>query len=126
MNPDPVRLYNPNGPDRVAVVSAEPANAGAGACLIRLARGPRAGDLGKGTVFGPYPAGELAQRIDEVVAALRAEGFGPPGLGSLLEGLASPDPAARARAASRLGWRRAREAVGPLLEALPHAVDEAC
>ena len=30
MIPDPVRLYNPNGPDRVAVVSAEPAARGAG------------------------------------------------------------------------------------------------
>ncbi|MEA2632420.1 MAG: hypothetical protein QOE66_2639, partial [Chloroflexota bacterium] len=126
MNPDPVRLYNPNGPDRVAVVSAEPTQGGAGTSLIRLARGPRAGKLVKGTVFGPYPAGELARRIDEVVAALRAEGFGPPGLGSLLEGLASPDSAVRARAAARLGWRRAREAVGPLLDALPQAVDETC
>src|SRR3954451_13457984 len=126
MSPDPVRLYNPKGPDRVAIVSVEPAKGGAGASLIRLARGPRTGKLGKGSVYGPYPAAELAGRMDEVVATLRAEGFVPSGLASLLEGLASPDRAARARAAARLGWRRATEAVGPLLDALPQAVDETC
>ncbi len=57
MIPDPVRLYNPKGPDRVAVVSAEPAARGEGSYLVRLARGPRAGSLGKGSVFGPYPVG---------------------------------------------------------------------
>src|SRR5437868_4277679 len=126
MTPDPVRLSNANGPDRVAVVSAEPANGGAGTYLIRLARGPRAGKLGRGSVFGPYPAGEVAGRIAEVVDALRAEGFGPPGQGAMLADLGSPEPALRARAAARLGWRRAREAVAPLLEALPRAVDETC
>ncbi|HEX8201971.1 MAG TPA: hypothetical protein VF590_15960, partial [Isosphaeraceae bacterium] len=126
MIPDPVRLYNPKGPDHVAVVAAEPATGGAGACLIRLARGPRAGKLGKGSVFGPYPAAEVAARLAEVVATLGAEGFGPPGLEAMLAALDRPDPVVRARAAQRLGWRRAREAVGPLLAALPRAVDDAC
>ena len=44
----------------------------------------------------------------------------------MLEGLNSPDSAVRARAAARLGWRRAPEAVGPLLDALPRAVDDTC
>src|SRR4051794_18965563 len=100
MSVDPIRLYNPDGPDRVAIVSVETAKGGAGASLIRLARGPRTGKLGKGSVYGPYPSEELAGRIGEVVTALRAEGFVPSGLASLLEGLAGPDPAARARAAA--------------------------
>ena len=103
----------------MAVVSAEPAARGAGAYLVRLARGPRAGALVRGTVYGPYPAEELALRFAEVVAGLRAEGFGPPGLRAMLEALASPDSAVRGRAAIRLGWRRSVEAVVPLLDALP-------
>ena len=126
MIPEPVRFYNPDGPDRVAVVSAESAAHGSGSYLIRLARGARAGALGKGSVYGPYPEDELGLRFAEVVAALRSEGFGPPGLGAMLEGLASPDPAIRARAAIRLGWQRSVEAVVPLLDALPGAVDDTC
>jgi HEAT repeat protein len=126
MIPDPVRLYNPKGPDRVAVVSAEPASGKTGSYLIRLARGPKAGVLGKGGVYGPYPATELGSRFAEVVGTLRAEGFGPPGLATMLEALASPNSRARSRAAIRLGWRRSVQAVGPLLDALPRAVDDAC
>ena len=100
--------------------------AGAGTFLIRLRAGPgreaRQGDrLRAVSRRRSWPA-----RFAEVVAALRAEGFGPPGLGAMLEALASPDPAVRARAAIRLGWRRSVEAVGPLLDALPGAVDDAC
>jgi hypothetical protein len=126
MNSGQVRLYNPKGPDRVAVVWAEPAKAGEGAFLIRLARGTRAGKLGKGSAFGPYPAEELEPRIVELVHALRAEGFALAGLGALLDTLKSADPATRARAAARLGWREEDEAVEPLLDALPRAVDETC
>ena len=50
---DPVRLYNAKGIDRVAVVSAEPAAGRADSFLIRLARGPKAGKLSLGNVFGP-------------------------------------------------------------------------
>src|SRR5262245_58284584 len=103
MIPDPVRLYNPKGPDRVAVVSATVATGPAGSYLIRLARGPRAGSLGRGRVYGPFPADVLAARFDEVVATLRTEGFGPPGLGVMLEALAGTDARARSRAAIRLG-----------------------
>ncbi len=126
MNSGRVRLYNPKGPDRVAVVWVEPAKAGAGASLIRLARGPRTGKLGKGSAFGPYPAAELGPRIVELVNALRAEGFALAGSGALLDALKSPDPVTRARAAVRLGWREEEDAVGPLLDALPRAVDETC
>jgi hypothetical protein len=126
MNAGPVRLYNPKGPDRVAVLSAEPARAGTGTFLIRLARGPRTGKLLRGSAFGPYPAEVVDQKMEELVDALRAEGFGRAGLDALLDTLESPDPATRARAAARLGWLRAREAAGPLLDALPRAVDETC
>ena len=126
MIPAPVRLYNPSGPDRVAVVSAEPATGEASGHLLRLARGPRAKKLTQGAVFGPYPAGELAARLEELVAALRGEGFVPSGQSGMLEALADPHPATRARAATRLGWRRSALAVAPLLEALPNAVDDSC
>jgi HEAT repeat protein len=126
MIPDPVRLYNPKGPDRMAVVSAEPASSKAGMYLIRIARGSKVGALGKGSVFGPYPASELEARFAEVVEGLRSVGFGPPGLATMLEPLASPDSRTRSRAAIRLGWRRSVEAVGPLLDALPGSVDDAC
>src|SRR4051812_7689249 len=123
MIPAPMRLYNPTGPDRVAVVSAEPASRGEETFLVRLASGPRATKLGQGFVFGPYPAGELATRFDELVALLRGEGFAPAGLARMLDDLGAPHPATRARAAARLGWRRSIEAVAPILDALPHAVD---
>ena len=54
MIPVPVRLYNPSGTDRVAVVSAEPAT-GASGFLLRLARGPRSKKLTRGAVFGRCP-----------------------------------------------------------------------
>jgi hypothetical protein len=126
MIPAPVRLYNPSGPDRVAVVSAEPATGREGGFVLRLARGPQGKKLTRGGAFGPYAAEELAARFEELVAALRGEGFGPPGVSGMLEALADPRPAARARAATRLGWRRSVEAVGPLLEGLGRAVDDAC
>lgn len=126
MTPTPVRLYNPSGPDRVAVVSAEPATGIDGGFLLRLARGPRAKKLSKGAVFGPYATGELAARFEELLAALAGEGFAPSGRMGMLEALDDPHPATRARAALRLGWRRSLEAVEPLLGALARAVDDSC
>jgi hypothetical protein len=126
MIPAPVRLYHPSGPDRVAVVSAEPTTGGARGFLLRVARGARARKLAKGSVFGPYPVDELAARFDEAVAALRGEGFVPSGLSELFRALGDPHPAKRARAAARLGWRHGAEAVPFLLEGLGSAVDDAC
>src|SRR5262245_36672252 len=118
MVPPPIRLYNPQGPDRLAVVSVEPATFPGGS-LIRLARGVGPGPLRTGTVYGPFTEAELEARVAEVVAPLKAEGFLPTGVQDSLLKLASPDPAVRARAALALGWRRASEAVELILAALP-------
>src|SRR5262249_25426461 len=126
MIPQVARLYNPAGPDRLAVVSAEPSAAAAGAYLIRLARGSLAAKLTKGTVYGPYPEAELPARFQEVVDALKAEGFLPTGVPDALAALHDPSTAVRARAALKLGWRRTPEAVQPILALMPAAVDDVC
>jgi hypothetical protein len=108
------------------VVSVQPSVGQAGGFLIRLARGSGPGPHGKGTVFGPYAEEELEARFADVLAGLQAEGFLPSGVGDLLLALESPQPAVRARAALGLGWRRAGEAVEPILAAIPKAVDEIC
>src|SRR3954447_6653249 len=105
MIPEPVRLYNPEGPDLVAVVSTRPSTGRAGWHLVQVARGPRSSKMGKGTVLGPYPEAELPDRFEEAVEALRSEGFGPTGLPALIEALEDESPAVRGRAAIRLGWR---------------------
>jgi hypothetical protein len=119
-----VRLYSAKGPDRVAVVSTEPATSGGS--LIRIARGKGPGPLKHGTVLGPFVDSELETRFDEAIAALCGEGFAPAGLPDLLARLNSPTDEVRARAALGLGWRRAVEAVEPILARLPKAVDETC
>src|SRR5687768_3719083 len=124
MPPTDLRLFNPNGPDRVAVVSVEPAYGRTDAFLLRLARGPKAGKLPKGSTFGPYAEAELPARFNELVASLRAEGFGPSGLQDLLAKLFDAAPAVRGRAALRLGWMGRPEAVDALLAAMPKAVDD--
>ncbi len=126
MVPAPVRLYNPKGPDRVAVVSAEPSSQRPGEFLIRLGRGPSRDRLTGGTTYGPHDEGELESLFAEVVADLRQEGFLPGGLHALLRMLQEPNAYSRARAAARLGWRREAEAVDALLAALPQAVDDTC
>jgi hypothetical protein len=130
MIPATVRFYNPHGPDRVAVVSVEPtADRAADLYLVRLARyaaGQSFTHLGKVVTFGPYPESDLPQQFADVVAALRAEGFLPPGLHALFESLSSSDSAVRARAAARLGWLGSLEAVPHLLDAVPDAVDDIC
>lgn len=124
MPPLPLRLYHPKGPDRAAIVAVEP-SATTG-FLIRLARGSGPGPLKKGTVLGPFAASEIDARFAEVVKALHAEGFAAAGRADLLLGLQSPRAEVRARAALGLGWRKATEAVEPILAAFPKAVDEVC
>jgi len=119
-----VRLYSAKGPDRVAVVSTEPATSGGS--LIRIARGKGPGPLKHGTVLGPFADAELETRFDEAVVALRGEGFASAGLPDLLARLDSPSAEVRARAALGLGLRRAVEAVEQILARLPKAVDETC
>ncbi|MFO0960673.1 MAG: hypothetical protein U0800_25095 [Isosphaeraceae bacterium] len=121
MVPNPARLYKPDDNDRVAVVSAEPASSGG--FLIRVARGSRSHHLKSSAIFGPFSAGELPLRWEEVLGQLRADGFIPPPLGDLLE---ATYRRSIALAALRLGWRRETAAVEPILSILPDAVDEVC
>src|SRR6266542_2025017 len=126
MVPESVHLYNPNGPDRVAVVSVEPSSSDENAYLIRVGRGARSTRLTGGTTYGPYDEEELEPLFIEAVETLRGEGFLPSGLHALLTALQNPGADVRARAAARLGWRREAEAVDALLAALPNAVDDTC
>jgi hypothetical protein len=125
MHPNAIRFYNPNGPHRVAVVSVEP-GPGAEQFLIRLSRGPNARKLKTQSTHGPYPRVEIGGHIAEIAGTLRGEGFWPAGMHDLLTRLESENSAVRGRAALRLGWRRASEAVDALLNLLPAAVDEGC
>jgi hypothetical protein len=125
MIPAAKRFYNPDGPDRVAEVGADPA-ADREAYIISVMRGPSGGELRQVAVLGPYSEDALTAPFAQAVSDLRGEGFWPAGVFSLLEALDDPGPAVRARAALRLGWRRTREAVPKLLDLLPAAVDETC
>jgi len=110
-----VRLFNPKGPDRVAVVSVQAGWAKPGLFNVQVARGPRRSKLSVGVAYGPYPEGELADRHGSVLDALRAEGFVRAGLTSLTQALMSGDPKVRAHAAARLGWLGDPSSVSPLL-----------
>ena len=112
-----LHLFRTGSGDRVAVVSVAPASA-AGQWMIRVGRGASREALTGGMVYGPFPTGVVRARYDEAVANLEAEGFARSGRSSLIEALDHESPTVRARAALRLGWRRERSAVGPLLAAL--------
>jgi hypothetical protein len=125
MIPAPRRFYRPGEGDPVAEVAVEPA-ADRAAYLVVVFRGPGAAELHQTAVHGPYAEDELAGPFAGAADDLRAEGYLPAGLPALLEALDQPDPAVRARAAARLGWRRSPEAVEKLLALLPSGVDETC
>lgn len=120
-----VRLYRVTGPDRIAVVSVAPASQ-PGAFTVRVARGPKTGQLKAGSVYGPYAEAELQARFDDVLGLLAGEGFSK-GDGKLLIGqLHHKSSKVRARAALRLGWMRSKEAVDVMLGVLPDAGDDMC
>jgi hypothetical protein len=110
-----VRLYNPKGPDRVAVVSVQTAWGKPGQSLIQVVRGPRRAQLSAGVVHGPYPDDQIPQHHAAVLRDLHAEGFVRAGLTALTQALLSNDPGKRAHAAMRLGWLGDPAAVPPLL-----------
>lgn len=110
-----VRLFNPKGPDRVAIVSTQAAWASPGSWNVQVARGPRRAKLSAGVAYGPFAAHELAQRHAEVLAGLRSEGFVRAGLTAMLQSLVSNDAKTRAHAATRLGWLGDATAVPALL-----------
>ncbi|HEX4621948.1 MAG TPA: HEAT repeat domain-containing protein, partial [Myxococcaceae bacterium] len=125
MLPSTARFYNPDGPLHVAVLSVEE-TLNAGEYLIHLSRGKSALQLPLENTYGPYPREEVPGYLAELAGFLRGEGFWRAGLHELLADVQSEDPAKRARAALRLGWRREIEAVDALLGLLPNAVDEVC
>jgi hypothetical protein len=118
-----IHLFRVSGDDRLAIVSVEPA--GPGAWMLRVARGKVRGKLTGGTVYGPYLAASLRPLYEELLAKLEAEGFVRAGRQDTLLALTSSRAAERARAALRLGWRRDRDAVGPLIAALAVAKRDA-
>jgi hypothetical protein len=124
MVPVLLRLFRPQGPVRVAVISVEPS--ARGDYNINLGRGPRLDRLTDGTTYGPYKEADLEAPHAQLVASLKSEGFLASGLHALLAALRDQDSAVRARAALRLGWRRDPEAVDALLALLPNAVDDVC
>ncbi len=114
-----VHLFRTSGPDRLAIVSLEPAST-PGQWMLRLARGSVRGKLG-GTVYGPFPAGVVRDRYEELLAKLEAEGFVRAGREDTFTALTSKSAKLRARAALRAGWRRDRDAVALLITTLSSA-----
>jgi hypothetical protein len=125
MIPPAFHGYHPDIPDRVSLVTVEPSTARE-LFLIRVERGPGRWLLRPVSLLGPYPEEEIAQRFADVVQDLRSEGYQPGGVLALLSALHDSAPGVRSLAALRLGWRRVPEAVVPLLDLLPAAVDETC
>ena len=74
----------------------------------------------------PIRGSELPAKFSTMEQTLREEGYLPAGVPALLDKLQAPSAATRARSAARLGWRRSRDAVDPLLAALGTAVDDVC
>jgi HEAT repeat protein len=119
-----LRLTRVSGPDRLAIVSVEPSSVGPDLWLVRVARGAKTGALSLGTAYGPYPTATVQARVEDVLAALGAEGFARASHTDLVEALSSPSRAKRARAAVALGWRRDRAAGTALLHAAHDAKHE--
>jgi hypothetical protein len=123
--PASARFYKPDGPDPVAEVAVDRA-ADPEFFLVQVCRGQSASALRHFATYGPYTAVQVGPQFQEAVRDLRGAGYWPAGLHALLTALDDSNPAVRARAALRLGWRRQREAVERLLALLPQAVDESC
>jgi hypothetical protein len=120
----PLHFYNPTSFDHVAVISVQPA--GSGTFHIQVARGAKAHLLNDVSTTGPFAESELPDRLAEVEQSLRASGYLPAGVHALLAELQSAKSKDRALAAGQLGWMRSTDAVQPLLDRLPSAVDDVC
>lgn len=114
MNAAPlVRLFHPTkATQRLAVVTWERAG---DQVMLQVARGKHRRALVDVRMFGPLADAEAEAAHAEILAGLAAEGYVAAGLGQLLLALDGKSPKARARAALRLGWRKERAAVDPLL-----------
>lgn len=108
------RLYHPTRPDRLAMVSVEPASQ-AGSFLVQVARGPSRAQLVDTRLFGPYVVEEAIEALRVVLEGLLSEGYVEAGAAARLEDLASERAKTRAHAALNAGWRQERHAVEALL-----------
>ena len=119
-----MRLFHPElSATRLAVVSVQPHVDGQ--VHVAVARGPSRLSLTDHKLYGPFPAAEGPHRRDEIVAALRADGYIDGGLAALVNTIAtSKSPKARAHAAERLGWRRDVGAVSALRTRAEHPKDD--
>src|SRR5438034_11848320 len=89
MVPLELRLFRPQGTDRVAVIAVEPS--AQGYSNLRLGRGQRLDRLTDGTTYGPYSEADLDAAHAQLVASLQAEGFLRSGLHALLTALQDQD-----------------------------------
>ncbi|MCC7073209.1 MAG: hypothetical protein IT383_17950 [Deltaproteobacteria bacterium] len=114
MNAPPlVRFFHPTkAAQRLAVVTWERAGE---QVMLQVARGKNRHALVDVRMFGPLATSEAEAAHAEILAGLAAEGYVAAGLGQLLLSLEGKSPKARARAALRLGWRKERAAVEPLV-----------
>lgn len=113
---DPLRLFHPSRPDRIAVIAVAPAAGAADRWVVNVARGAKRTALTDARMFGPFSAEEVLVAHRSVLQGLLDEGYVQAGLGGLLLALQANNPKVRARAAQRLGWRRERAAVDLLLK----------
>lgn len=118
-----VRLFKPNGPDRVAFVSDALASGGDGV-MVQVCKGPSTAKLRDPKLLGPMSREVADQIFARELDALRQEGFVRSGLAELLVQLESKKRRKRALAAKRLGWLRERAAVPALLALAAKANEE--
>ncbi len=121
---DPVRLFHPSRPERIALVTVEPASGQPGAFMVQVARGKKRTALTDARMFGPFSAEEVALAHKSIVDGLFGEGYVAGGLGQLLLALKEKNPRTRARAERRIGWRGEASAVEPLLQLLDKPKDD--
>ncbi len=107
------------------MVSVEPAGADA-TWMIRVARGETFAALAGGTAYGPVAQGDLPDQIAALLKQELAQGYVQITAAELIEALQSKNPAARGRAAQRLGWRREKRATAALLMAADNARGDIC
>lgn len=126
MPPPATHFYNPTNTDRIAVISVQESWGNKDQFLIQVARGPKSGKLSNSTAYGPYPTGELADRLAEVSRILQAQGYLQSGVHAALHALQSSKAKVRARAARLLGLKSCKDYVEVLIARVPQATDDTC
>lgn len=118
-----LRLFHPSKSDRIAAVTVAPASQ-ADRFIVTVARGKKRTALTDARMFGPFTDAEMALAYKSIVDGLLGEGYVQAGLGQLLLALQEKNPKLRARAASRLAWRKEPSAVDLLLQLLDKPKDD--